>query len=223
MVAERSQGVEPTLDALSALIALDENDRKRVIRDIERQRRFVPVTVRDDLNWEQVARVEVESVDLPGVSVDEGLSRQYRHGYMLAPVLGYVAAVSEAETGDDPLLDLPGFRIGKAGVEKSYDIPLRGAAGTTQLEVNAVGRTVRVLDRRDSEPGIDLTLGIDLDLQRTAVTRLGSESGSAVVVDTSSRARSWSWLRRRPTIPAPSIAVCRPKNGRRSSRTLRRR
>ena len=52
-----------------------------------------------------------------------------------------------------------------------------------QLEVNAVGRTVRVLDRRESQPGIDLTLGIDLDLQRTAVSRLGSESGSVVVVD----------------------------------------
>jgi penicillin-binding protein 2 len=183
IVAERSQGVESTLDALSTLIALDESDLKRVLRDIERQRRFVPVVIRNDLSWEEVARVEVESVMLPGISVDEGFSRQYRYGHVLAPVLGYVAAVSDAETGADPLLDLPDFRIGKAGIEKSYDIPLRGTAGAMQLEVNAVGRTVRVLDRRESEPGIDLTLGIDLDLQRTAVGRLGSESGSAVVVD----------------------------------------
>ena len=183
LIAERVQGVDGTLNALSALIAIDDNDRKRVTRDIERQRPFVPVTVRDDLRWDEVARVEVESLDLPGVSVDEGFSRQYRFGDMLAPVVGYVAAVSEAEDGNDPLLDLPGFRIGKAGVEKSYDVPLRGAAGTTQLEVNAVGRTVRVLDRKESEQGVDLTVSIDLDLQRTAVTRLGVESGSAVVVD----------------------------------------
>lgn len=183
LTAERVQGVDQTLNALSTLITIDDNDRKRVARDIERRRPFVPVTVRDDLRWDEVARVEVESLDLPGVSVDEGFSRQYRFGDMLAPVVGYVAAVSEAEAGDDPLLDLPGFRIGKAGVEKRYDVPLRGAAGTTQLEVNAVGRTVRVLDRKDSEQGVDLTISIDLDLQRTAVSRLGAESGSAVVVD----------------------------------------
>ena len=183
LIAEQARDVNGTLEALSALVRLDDDDRKRIIRDSDRQRPFVPVIVHDDLPWEEIARVEVESVHLPGVSVDEGFSRRYEYGSMLSPVLGYVAPVSETEAGSDPVLDLPGFRIGKAGLEKSYDAMLRGTAGTTQLEVNAIGRTIRVLDRKESEPGADLTISLDLDLQRTAVSRLGSESGSAVVVD----------------------------------------
>ena len=186
MIAERAEPVDRTLDALGTIVALSDNERQRVMRDLQRQRRFIPITVRDDLQWDEVARVEVESIDLPGVSVDEGYSRDYRYGHILAPVLGYVAAVSEEEIGDDPLLEQPGFRIGKAGIEKTYDIPLRGAAGTMQLEVNAVGRVIRELDRKDSLPGADLTLSIDLDLQQMAADRLGSESGSAVVVDVGS-------------------------------------
>jgi penicillin-binding protein 2 len=186
LVAERAENVEGTLDALSTLVALADSDRKRVIRDIGRQRPFIPVAVRDNLNWEDVARVEVNALDLPGVMIEEGQSRVYPHGETFAHVLGYVAAVSETETDGDPLLQLPGFRIGKAGIEKSYDGLLRGIGGTSQLEVNAAGRVVRELDRKDGEPGSDLTLAIDLDLQQLAAQRLGSESGAVVVVDVDS-------------------------------------
>jgi penicillin-binding protein 2 len=186
LVAERAEDVDGTLDALSTLVALADGDRKRVMRDIGRQRSFIPVAVRDDLNWEDVARVEVNALDLPGVAIEEGQSRVYPYGETFAHVMGYVAAVSETETDGDPLLQLPGFRIGKAGIEKSYDILLRGTGGSSQLEVNAVGRVVRELDRKDGEPGSDLTLAIDLDLQQFAVQRLGAESGAAIVVDVDS-------------------------------------
>ena len=63
----------------------------------------------------------------------------------MAPILGYVAGVSEKERTGDPLLELPGFRIGKAGIEKTQDLALRGAAGTSQVEVNAFGREIREL------------------------------------------------------------------------------
>src|SRR5512132_555021 len=148
-------------------MALADSDRKRVMRDIARQRPFMPVTIRDDLNWEDVARVEVNALDLPGVAIQERQSRVYPYGDAFAHVMGYVAAVSETETDGDPLLQLPGFRVGKAGIEKSYEVLLRGAAGSSQLEVNAAGRVVRELDRKDGEPGGDLTLALDLDLAAT--------------------------------------------------------
>ena len=194
-------------------MALADSDRKRVMRDIARQRPFMPVTIRDDLNWEDVARVEVNALDLPGVAIQEGQSRVYPYGDALAHVMGYVAAVSETETDGDPLLQLPGFRVGKAGIEKSYEVLLRGTAGSSQLEVNAAGRVVRELDRKDGEPGGDLTLALDLDLQQLTAQRLGAESGAAVVVDVDS-ARSWRWRRPRRSIPAPSTAASRRKSGR---------
>ncbi len=75
------------------------------------------------------------------------------------------------------MLELPGFRIGKAGIEKVYDLPLRGSGGRSQVEVNAVGRVIRELERKEGEPGADVTLTIDLELQRFAYERFGDESG----------------------------------------------
>jgi penicillin-binding protein 2 len=187
IVAEQTQDPILTLDLLSRLIPISDADRKRVLREIGRQRGFVPVTVRDDLAWEDVARIEVNSLDLPGVAVEEGQSREYPHGDLLSHVLGYVGPVSEADMAEgDPLLQLPGFRVGKAGIEKRYETALRGVGGSSQVEVNAVGRVIRELDRREGDSGVDLTLALDLELQQIAFERLGAESGAAVVLDVDS-------------------------------------
>lgn len=181
---EQTRDLPATLDLLSELVPVSEGDRKRVLREISRQRRFVPVTIRDGLRWEEVAKIELHSLDLPGVAVEEGQSREYPHGDLLSHVLGYVGPVTEAEAGEsDPLLQIPGFRVGKAGVEKRYEPVLRGVGGSSQVEVNAVGRVIRELDRNDGESGADLTLALDLELQQMAVHRLGTESGAAVVLD----------------------------------------
>ncbi|MBK8175951.1 MAG: penicillin-binding protein 2 [Rhodospirillales bacterium] len=185
VVAEQTSSVEGTLAALGTLVPISDGDRKRILREIGRQRQFVPITVREDLDWNDVARIEVNSLDLPGISVEEGRSREYPYGPALSHVLGYVGVVSEADLaeGSDPLLELPGFRIGKAGIERSYERVLRGIGGNSQVEVNAVGRVIRELDRTDGEPGDDVTLGLDLDLQQLAIDRIGDESGAVVVLD----------------------------------------
>ena len=183
MVAERSDNVESTLQALGMLVEIDESDRARVLKELRRNRKFVPVTVRDNLGWEAVARIEVNAPDLPGVSIDEGQSRYYPYGESFAHLLGYVAPVSEKELTGDPLLELPDFRIGKAGVEKVYDLALRGTGGSSEVEVNALGRVIRELSRREGQPGIDLTLSVDLDLQRLANKSLEGQSGAAAVID----------------------------------------
>ena len=104
------------------------------MRDVSRNRGFVPVTLRENLDWSEVSRIEVNAPDLPGVMIDVGQSRDYPHGEDLAHVLGYVAAVSPNEQTGDPLLELPGFRIGKAGVERTHDLILRGSSGSSKVE-----------------------------------------------------------------------------------------
>lgn len=183
LVSEQAGDIEATLASLGAVIEINEVERRRVLRDVRRRRAFVPVTVRENLSWDEVARIEVNAPDLPGVSIDVGQTRNYPHGPLMAHVLGYVAAVSEKELTGDPLLELPGFRIGKAGVEKVYDMALRGKGGNSSVEVNAFGRVIRELDRRDGQPGADLTLTIDLELQKFCMQRLGGETGAAVVLD----------------------------------------
>ncbi len=182
LVREHAGDVEEVLADLSRLIRLDEHDTKRVLREVSRKRGFVPVTVRENLTWDEVSRVEVNGPDLPGVTIEMGQIRDYPYADSMSQVLGYVAAVAERDLTGDPLLELPGFRIGKNGIEQKYDLPLRGQAGTSQIEVNAYGRVIRELNREEGKPGDELVLTVDGGLQTFVHQRLMSEKSAAAVV-----------------------------------------
>ena len=184
VVREQTTDLRATLQALSRLIALPEERIEEVMTEAQARRPFVPITVREDLNWTEVSRIAIHGPDLPGVTLVSALVRDYPAGGATAHVLGYVGPVSEQELTGDPLLELPEFRIGKNGIEKLHDGELRGRAGLTRFEVNALGREIKQLYRQDGEPGQALRLTIDLDLQRYAQQRLSAEpSASAVVLD----------------------------------------
>jgi penicillin-binding protein 2 len=185
LVSERSGNTEAALDRLDHILGLTEAERKRVAREVQRNRSFVPVVVRENLAWDEVAQIEFNAPDLPGISIDVGESRDYSGGEPMSHVLGYVAAVTEREQQEssDPVLTLPGFRTGKKGIEKALDMPLRGRAGNLQLEVNSVGRVIRELARDEGQPGANHVLTIDAGLQRFAYERLRGESGAVVVMD----------------------------------------
>ena len=182
LVREQTLGVEETLDALAQIIDLGPKDRQRILRETARKRAFVPVTVRENLTWSEVSRVEVNAPDLPGVNIEVGQTRSYPYANSATQVLGYVAAVSEDDLTGEPLLELPGFRIGKNGIERRYDLELRGSAGNSQVEVNAVGRVIRELSRAEGEPGRELVLTVDAELQNYVHQRLLSERAAAAVV-----------------------------------------
>ena len=183
LVAEQANNVPATLDAFSALLPLNEYERARIDRELHRRRKFIPVLIREFLTWDEMAAIEVNAPDLPGIVVDAGTSREYPFGNKLAHIVGYVAPPNESDVADDPLLGLPGLRLGRAGMEKYHDLGLRGRAGSVQLEVNAVGRVIRELDRLEGVQGEDVGLTLDAGLQQSVLTTLGDESASAVVMD----------------------------------------
>ena len=184
VVPEQAGNLEATLNALAGLIEITDADRRRVLRDAKRKHAFVPLVVRANLSWEEMARVEVAVPELAGVAIDQGPIRHYPYGTATAHVIGYVAAVSEKELTGDPLLELPDFRIGKSGIEKSQDLALRGVAGTSEVEVNAYGRVVREIAHHPGQPGEDVVLGLDQSIQEFVNKRCASEpSVSCVVLD----------------------------------------
>jgi penicillin-binding protein 2 len=180
LVAEQAQDVGATLDAFSRLLPLQEHERARIERELRRHRRFVPVTVRDFLSWEEMAQVEVNAPDLPGILIDVGTTRLYPEGEHLAHIVGYVAPPAERDMDGDPLLALPGIRIGRAGIERFHETALRGRAGAVQLEVNALGRVIRELDRQEGVAGQEVSISVDAGLQRAVRARI--EPGTSVVV-----------------------------------------
>nr|MBC8339447.1 penicillin-binding protein 2 [Alphaproteobacteria bacterium] len=108
--AEDTPDVEATLDVLAQIIPLSSGERHRILRDLKRNRRFVPVTVRENLDWKQVAQIEVNAPELPGINIDVGRGRDYPCGPETAHGLGSVAAGSPKETAGDPLRERPGRR-----------------------------------------------------------------------------------------------------------------
>ena len=185
VVPEAALDLNRALDEIAALVPIEDHDRERVLREARRKQQFVPITVRENLTWEEVSQIEVNAPDLPGVMIDVGSRRLYAFGRDTVHIVGYVGAVNESdlELTDDPLLTLPDFRIGKNGAEKVLESSLRGEAGSRQVEVNAYGRVIRELNRRTGRPGDDQLLTIDLGLQQYVSARFGEESGSAVVLD----------------------------------------
>lgn len=187
VVREDAGDVDETLARLARLVPLTPEEIERARTEILRRSPFVPVTIADRLSWADVAEVAVNAPALPGVNPEVGLSRSYPLGHDFAHVAGYVGPVSERDLelreSPDPLLQIPGFQIGKTGVENKLEDLLRGKAGTRRIEVNAVGRVMRELDRIEGQPGADVQLTVDAGLQNFVQARLGTESAAAVVMD----------------------------------------
>lgn len=185
LTPEQTDDMDATLDKLADLIGLEDHEKKRVMTTAKRVRRFSSISVKEGLSWDDVSKIEVNLPHLTGISTEAGETRDYPMGEATAHLIGYVGLVSEAEArSGDRLLTLPGFRIGKTGVEKELDEYLRGQAGTTKIEVNAVGRHVRELERIPSQSGDNVFLTIDAKLQEfTQKTLAQRRSASAVIMD----------------------------------------
>ncbi|MCA8882536.1 MAG: penicillin-binding protein 2 [Rhodobacteraceae bacterium] len=187
IVREDAGDVAVVLNRLRQLIPLSDDDIDRTLREIKRRSSFVPVTVSDRLAWDDLARVAVNAPALPGVRPEVGLSRSYPLGSDFAHVVGYVGPVSDYDLSKlqdpDPLLQIPKFQIGKIGIEAKEEMVLRGRAGNSQIEVNAVGRVMRELSRTEGTAGRNLQLTMDETLQNFVQARLDGQSAAVVVTD----------------------------------------
>ena len=187
MVREDAGDIGEVLESLTKLVPLTPEDLARAMEEMRRRSPFVPVTIADRLTWDDVARINVNAPALPGITAEVGLSRTYPWGADLGHVVGYVGPVSDYDLSriddEDPLLQIPKFQIGKTGAENKMERRLRGTAGTKRIEVNAVGRVMRELDRKEGNSGADIQLTIDARLQSYVQARLDNKSAGAVVLD----------------------------------------
>ena len=187
IVSEEAGDLAEALVKLSAIIPMSNEHIRKKIVEISERPEFLPVTVAEDVTWNQVAAVSANSPSLPGISADVGTTRFYPFGHEFAHLVGYVGRVSakdrEDADNDDPLLDLPQFEIGKIGVERGLDRKLRGQSGTRKIEVNVDGRVIRELERTDPQRGANLQISIDSHLQNYMFARLGSRPASAVLLN----------------------------------------
>jgi len=187
LIPEQVKNLDETLDKISPILPISSQMRRRIKKDIRKNPRFIPVLVKDHLDWQSFAALNLKTPHLAGIVPEAGEGRAYPKDGVFSHVLGYVgkASPSDVARDDDRLLLQPTFRIGKTGVEAAVDKKLRGESGRLKVEVNAFGRIVREWpEAKDAaKPGADVFLTLDADLQRRAAALFEDDSGGAVVID----------------------------------------
>ncbi len=184
MVPEKVADVEATLNELSKLLALTEEDIADFQDRLKRHRRFQQVVIRQRLTEAEVARFSANRYRFPGVDIQGRLIRHYPQGNLFAHAVGYVGRINERELQIIDQQDYKGtLQIGKTGVEKEYEELLHGEVGYRQVETNVQGRIVRELMSVSSHSGDDLFLNLDINLQRVASESLTDFNGSVVAMD----------------------------------------
>jgi len=184
VIPEQVADIELTLNELAKIITIEERDRKRFDRMKKQQRRFDSIPIKVRMEPEELAIFAVNRHRFPGVDIQAKLLRHYPLSEKTAHVLGYVGRINEQEL---QVIDTSNYsgtsHIGKTGVEKTYEEILHGQVGLQQVEVNALGRIIRVLKSKPPVPGRDLHLSLDARLQEVAIRAFGEETGAAVAID----------------------------------------
>ncbi|MEY4720370.1 MAG: penicillin-binding protein 2, partial [Pseudomonadota bacterium] len=185
IIPDRLVDADRTVNELGRLLKLTAVEVRDLKDRLEKAHGFQPVEVASGLDSNRFAAVSVRLPDLPGVVPARGYSRWYPTGPSVGHLVGYVGAASaeDYEKERNPLLVTPGYKIGKDGLEKQFETRLRGTPGARRVEVTAGGRIVRDLESRDDVPGKPIRLTISGPLQDYAARRIGTESGSVVVMD----------------------------------------
>ena len=174
------------VSAVADLLQLPADEVERINSELVSSRGFQPVSVADNVPYEKYAAITVRMPELPGVAASRGFTRYYPAGSTVGQLVGYVGAASakEYEAEDkNPLLLIPGVKIGKEGLEKTLEPTLRGTPGGQRVEVTARGKLVKELDPKPDRSGGTVQITIDADLHEYAARRIGDQSGSIVVLD----------------------------------------
>jgi penicillin-binding protein 2 len=184
LVPERVPEMEETLVALQELLTITSNDLRKFELRSRRRRPYEAVPLRFKLSEEERALLAVNRYHLPGVVVDAQLVRHYPQGALFSHALGYVGRINEEEQARLDEVDYRGTNhVGKIGLEAFYEETLHGEVGYQNVETNALGRVLRVLERTDPIAGADITLSLDSGVQKAAYDALAGRRGAVVAVN----------------------------------------
>ncbi len=186
LIKDDAKNVAQVIENFEKIIPLDEDEKVRIQKDLKKKRPFMPILIKDGLSFEDAAKLHLNAPDLIGLQIEEELTRFYPFKEQNAHLVGYVSLLNDRDLEDDPdspLANLPGYRIGRTGLENAFEDKLKGAPGMRKREVNAYGHSVRILEEEDAQKGENLHLTIDVRLQKIALDALAGEAASAIVMN----------------------------------------
>ena len=185
LYSESKKNSNDLIEKLGKILELSEETKNLFLTKIKNTRRKSIVSLIDNLSWDDLARIETNSHLLPGLSIESGIVRRYPFPAETAHFLGYASLPSEKEIDENEqnLFMHPDFRVGKAGLERTFDEALRGKYGVKYVEVNAHEIPVRTLSIKPAVEGSKVHLTIDMRLQKFVTERIKDDVASVVVMD----------------------------------------
>lgn len=184
IVPQECGDLTKALTVVTPLLNLTETEKTALLKKAKTQPKFIPLSLKTNLTWDQVSTLEVHSTELPGIYTEEGRARDYLLNQYASHLIGYISSPSRQQAEQNKLLLMPGAKIGKNGIEGYYEADIRGEIGQRSVEVNARGRIIRELKNTVPKAGNNFYLTIDKDVQAYVGKLLEPyKSAAAVVLD----------------------------------------
>lgn len=168
--------------SLAGILSLNSSD---IYAQINKKRLspFEPIRLKEGLTFNEIAVVEARRSDFPGLIVDIDMSREYPYGDMAAHLIGYLGKLNPSQSKDPEFKDVPPDAfVGQWGAELLFDKSLRGTPEERIIEVDALGKEIRLLQEKPPVKGDDLKLSIDINLQKAAEEAFGDKAGALVAL-----------------------------------------
>lgn len=188
LIPEGVQCLSSSIDKIKDIIKKPDKPWEEIIKESQKKPKFFPTVIKEDLTWYQVAKLEMMAVGIPGLYVEETWQRLYPYAGSTSHLMGYVGVPSDKAIKQQKYRNSfwkhPDARVGKSGLEITYNDDLMGLPGARHVEVNARGRIVRELKREKPIHGKNLVTTLDARLQEKILELLKPyKSGSVVVID----------------------------------------
>ena len=171
---------------LKNILALNNREFKKILKQKKKQKSWETIVISDNLTWEQFVKVNYYLYDLVGAKPVISVSRNYPFDDNYTHILGYVSEASKDDILENETIKnhhVPGLKVGKTGLEKSFEEELIGSNGVERYEVNAYGKRIKQIDYKAGEKGKKIKLTIDTEIQKLANNLLKNKSGSISVMD----------------------------------------
>ena len=169
-------------EGLAALIGINKGEIEELLAKKDNSP-FVPIKLKYGLSFEEIARIESRRSDYPGLFIETDVGREYLFGKVGAHIIGYLGKITQAQFNNSELKNFPpSAMIGQWGIEALFDDKLRGSPGERIIEVDALGRELRVVLENHPVKGTDIELSIDIEVQKAIEDAFNNKAGALVAL-----------------------------------------
>ena len=186
VIPEQVENFKYLMLRLKEILNINDKEFNKIIKRRKQQKSWETLVVSENLSWEQFAKINYFLHDLTGAKPVLSISRDYPYDETYTHVIGYVSEASEKDLLNNEVIKnshVPGLKVGKIGLEKSFENRLIGTNGVQRYEVNAYGKRINQIDHKEGEQGEKIKLTIDTEVQKLSNELLKDLSGSISVMD----------------------------------------